>query len=70
LLDEFQIVLTRFRSADPEKVRIRWCHDYPDQESAHLADGGWRMFHRIVFVSHWQARAHVERYGRPRPGRR
>jgi glycosyltransferase involved in cell wall biosynthesis len=66
LLDEFQIVLSRVTSADPEKVRILWCHDLPaDPASAHLADGGWSTFHRIVFVSRWQALAYVRHYGIP-----
>jgi UDP-glucose:(glucosyl)LPS alpha-1,2-glucosyltransferase len=67
LLDEFQIVLSRFVSADPTKIRILWCHDLPtDPASAHLANGGWRTFHRIVFVSRWQARAYIDHYRIPR----
>jgi UDP-glucose:(glucosyl)LPS alpha-1,2-glucosyltransferase len=66
LLDEFQIILSRFASADSTKVRILWCHDLPtDPASAHLANGGWRTFHRIVFVSNWQAQAYVNHYGIP-----
>jgi UDP-glucose:(glucosyl)LPS alpha-1,2-glucosyltransferase len=66
LLDEFQIFLTRFTSADPEKIRILWCHNSPGgSEDASIAYGGWRRFHRLVFVSNWQARAYVQRYDIP-----
>lgn len=32
---------------------------------AHLADGGWAKFHRIVFVSNWQAQSYIDRFGIP-----
>lgn len=32
---------------------------------AHLADGGWGKFHRIVFVSNWQAQSYIQRFGIP-----
>ena len=66
LLDRFQIHLTQLSPLDPRKVRILWCHLHPQApELAHLADGGWRKFHRIVFVSNWQAQAFIQRFGIP-----
>jgi hypothetical protein len=31
----------------------------------HLANGGWRKFHRVVFVSSWQAAAFISKFGIP-----
>lgn len=67
LLDKFQIIPSRVRGdLDPTRVRILWLHDTADDpESAHLADGGWRRFHRLVFVSHHQRQRYVDRFGIP-----
>jgi len=66
LLDRFQIMMSQFRHAEPNKVRILWCHLLPkDPQLAHLADGGWRTYDRIVFVSNWQAQICINRYGIP-----
>ncbi len=66
LLDQFQIILSGYGSIDPERIRILWCHNHPGgHESALLAGGGWRKFHRIVFVSNWQARVFAKRYAIP-----
>tara|TARA_R110000822_G_scaffold88734_2_gene205455 strand:- start:5541 stop:6362 length:822 start_codon:yes stop_codon:yes gene_type:complete len=41
-------------------------HDLPDDpESHHLADGGWRRFNRLVFVSNWQMQQYIDRYNIP-----
>jgi UDP-glucose:(glucosyl)LPS alpha-1,2-glucosyltransferase len=60
LLDRVQIHISRFTPVEPGKKHILWCHihDFPE-----LADGGWRRFDRIVFVSHWQAQRLIEAYG-------
>lgn len=67
LMKEFQIVPSRLRGElDETKLRIFWAHDMPDDpESAHLADGGWRKYHRIVFVSHWQMQAYINKFAIP-----
>lgn len=66
LLDQFQIILSRVRELKPDKFRILWCHDLPsDKESHHLADGGWKKFHRLVFVSYWQRQAYIDTYDIP-----
>jgi UDP-glucose:(glucosyl)LPS alpha-1,2-glucosyltransferase len=67
LMDEFQIFPSRVRAElDPGKLRIFWAHDMPDDpESAHLADGGWAKYHRLVFVSHWQMQAYIAKFSIP-----
>jgi UDP-glucose:(glucosyl)LPS alpha-1,2-glucosyltransferase len=56
LLDQFQIIPSRVRDLDPDKKKILWLHDLPnDPESAHLADADLRKrFDKIVCVSDWQ----------------
>jgi UDP-glucose:(glucosyl)LPS alpha-1,2-glucosyltransferase len=66
LLDNFQIILSRVRELDETKVRILWLHDLPpDPESHHLRNGGWRKFHRLVFVSYWQREWYCREYQIP-----
>jgi UDP-glucose:(glucosyl)LPS alpha-1,2-glucosyltransferase len=66
LLDRFQIHLTQFLGADPGKIQIYWCHiHHRGPECAHLANGGWNKFHRIVFVSNWQAQSFIHHFGIP-----
>lgn len=66
LLEKFQIIHSRVRQLDPSKIRILVCHDlWNDPESAHLANGGWNHFHKIVFVSHWQREGFIRQFGIP-----
>lgn len=66
LLDEVQIIPSRVRELEEDKIRILYCHDLPgDPESHHLKDGGWRKFHKIVFVSQWQKEWYVREYQIP-----
>lgn len=66
LLSHFQIIPSRVRELDNEKLRILWLHDLPgDKESQHLANDGWKKFHKLVFVSHWQAYAYMTYYRIP-----
>lgn len=66
LLDQFQIILTRVNQLDESKYRILWIHDLPEDPSvAHLANEGWKKFHRLVFVSNWQMQRFIERFGIP-----
>lgn len=65
LLSEFQIVSSRVRELDEDKIRIFWAHDLPgDPESEFLStDSGKLKFHKYVFVSHWQMQGYMARYG-------
>ena len=56
LLSKFQVIPSRVRELDANKIPILWLHDLPwDPESARLKDPDWRnQFKKIVFVSHWQ----------------
>lgn len=56
LLSKFQIIPSRVREINPDKIPILWLHDLPwDPESAKLKDPEYRkQFKKIVFVSHWQ----------------
>lgn len=67
LMKEFQIVPSRLRGElDETKLRIFWAHDMPDDpESTHLDNGGWRKYHRLVFVSHWQMQAYINKFSIP-----
>ncbi len=66
LLSNFQIIRSRVRELDESKVRIYWLHDLQgDTESEHLANGGWKKFHKLVFVSNWQMQRYIEHYGIP-----
>lgn len=66
LLAKVQIIPSRVRTLDQDKPKILWCHDLPDDpESNHLAHGGWRIFHKIVFVSWWQRDQYIARYQIP-----
>lgn len=56
LLEQTQIVCSRVRDLEPDKIRIFWCHDLPhDPESKMFADESFRdKFHHFVFISNWQ----------------
>lgn len=66
LLDHFHITASRFRGTMPGKIELYWLHDLPpDPESAHLANGGWNQFEKLVFVSNWQFQAYQQHFGLP-----
>ncbi len=55
LLKHFQIIHSRPRELDPEKKTVLVLHDLPqDPEVAHLANGGYQKYDKLVFVSYWQ----------------
>jgi len=68
LLEKVTIHLSRVR---PENIvdgipNIFWAHDLAnDPESKILADGGYRKFAKIVFVSYWQRDQYMLMYGIP-----
>lgn len=73
-LDDFQIILSRpsLHELDETKIRLLWCHDLDgdpqiaDPNLANtLANQGWKRYHRIVFVSHWQQQKFIERFQIP-----
>lgn len=55
-LDGVQIISSRVRDIDPDKLRIYHLHDLPnDPEASHLREQASRdRFDRIVFSSNWQ----------------
>lgn len=65
--NEFQIVFSRLRELDASKCRLYYAHDLPgDPESDNaLKDGGWKRFHRLIFVSNWQMQNFVMHYQLP-----
>lgn len=67
LLSKFQIIRSRVRDIDPNKIPILWLHDLPDDpESQHLRDPASRArFKKIVFVSNWQAQQYHDKLGIP-----
>lgn len=67
LLAETQVFMSRVEGElDPTKVRVLWIHDVAeDPMYSHLSGGGWRRFHKLVFVSYWQMNGFVRRYGIP-----
>lgn len=66
-LEHVNIYPSRIRGEiDRSKINIYWVHDLPeDPEMAHLAQGGWNKFEKIVFVSHWQMNAFINHFGLP-----
>ena len=66
-LEDFQIILSRPRELDPNKIRVLWCHDLPkDPEAVNaLSNGGWKQFHKLVFVSHWQQQHFINMFDIP-----
>ena len=66
LMKEVQIIPSRVRDLQEDKIRILWLHDLPgDPESEHLKNRGWEKFHKLVFVSNWQMQAYVQYYNIP-----
>lgn len=56
LLDNFQIIMSRTRELNPEKIRIIQVHDLPeDPESNKFKDSNFvNSLHKMVFISNWQ----------------
>ena len=65
LLDECQIISSRIRELQENKIRVLTCHDLAeDPELNHLRDANSRnRFHKIVFVSNWQLDEFVTKLG-------
>lgn len=67
LLEEFQIICSRHREFDMEKIRVFWAHDLAeDPESAKFKDQKFRnSFHKYVFISNWQMQRYQLIHGLP-----
>lgn len=67
LLEMAQIIPTRLKvELDPAKVRVLVVHDLPNDPSLeYLKNGGWRKFHKIIFVSNWQMQLFIQMYSIP-----
>ena len=67
LLSEFQIVSSRVRDLQDDKIRVFWAHDLPgDPESNFLRDKNEQnKFHKFVFVSNWQMQGYISTYDIP-----
>jgi len=66
LLDKFQIICDRIISINETKIRLFWVHSTPYQlNNSHLERGGWRKFHKIIFVSYHQMEEYVREYQIP-----
>lgn len=67
LLDNFQIFVSRVQQPfDETKIRLRWCHDLAeDPANSDLKNFGWKNYHKILFVSHWQKEKYVQMYNIP-----
>jgi UDP-glucose:(glucosyl)LPS alpha-1,2-glucosyltransferase len=67
LLEKFQIVFSRERKLKKDKHRIFYAHDLEGDPEAikALGKGGWKKYHRIAFVSHWQQQRYIETFGIP-----
>lgn len=56
LADDFQVICSRIRQLEENKIRVYWIHDLPgDPETAHLKEPANRdKFHKLVFCGNWQ----------------
>ena len=56
LADDFQIICSRVRNIEEDKIRVYWLHDLPeDPETNHLKEQASRdRFHKLVFCGNWQ----------------
>jgi glycosyltransferase involved in cell wall biosynthesis len=68
LSNEFQIIASRVRELNQEKIRVYWQHDLPqDPEISHLKNESSRSrFHKFVFVSNWQLNEYINELKFPR----
>jgi len=67
LIDDFQIICSRVRELDKDKIKIYWLHDLPeDPETNHLKESSSRdRFHKLVFCGNWQYTRYRDYLGVP-----
>lgn len=56
VVNEFQVICSRVRKIEEDKIRVYWLHDLPnDPETNHLREKSSRdRFHKLVFCGNWQ----------------
>ena len=64
---EFQVIASRVRDIQEDKIRIYWQHDLAeDPEVLHLKEKKSRdRFHKFVFVSNWQLQNYIDKLNFP-----
>ncbi|CAB4140799.1 Glycosyl transferase, family 1 [uncultured Caudovirales phage] len=67
LADDFQVICSRVRNIQEDKIRVYWLHDLPqDPETNHLKDQASRdRFHKLVFCGNWQYNQYLNTLGIP-----
>jgi glycosyltransferase involved in cell wall biosynthesis len=67
LTDDFQIICSRVRKIEEDKIRVYWLHDLPhDPETNHLKNASSRdRFHKLVFCGNWQYNQYLNVLGVP-----
>lgn len=67
LSDDFQVICSRVRELEEDKIRIYWLHDLPeDPETNHLHKQESRdRFHKFVFCGQWQYYRYQHALGMP-----
>jgi len=67
LLENFQIICSRVRKIEEDKIRVYWLHDLPeDPETNHLKGSASRdRFHKMVFCGNWQYNRYRDYLGVP-----
>ena len=65
LLENVQIICSRPRELQEDKIRIMWFHDLPyDPEVAVFKDKNFRdKFHKFIFISNWQFQQYINVLG-------
>lgn len=67
LVKDFQIICSRVRKIEEDKIRVYWLHDLPeDPETNHLKKSESRdRFHKMVFCGNWQYTRYRDYLGVP-----
>ena len=67
LKNEIQLFVSRVEDElDESKIRLLLLQDLPgDPASEHLKNGGWKKFHKLIFVSNWQMQGYISYYEIP-----
>jgi glycosyltransferase involved in cell wall biosynthesis len=67
LLEDFQVICSRYRNIKEDKIRVYWMHDLADDpEMEHLKiKSNVDKFHQFVFVSNWQLQQFVTYHNIP-----
>lgn len=67
LVEDFQIICSRVRKFEEDKIRVLWLHDLPeDPESSHLkVKANREKFQKLVFTSNWQYNRYRDVLGVP-----